>query len=299
MNLKQLKYFQLLAKTQHYTSTSDYFSISQPSLSHSISELEKEIGIKLFQKRGRNVELTKEGKQYLTYVEQALNALSEGEQFVKELLNVSHGHIGLAFIYSISSNYIPKIIKAFLAEPENNDITFSFYEGTSQNIIEGLREKKYEIGICSHLQNEPDVHFRKLTKQELVFIISNDHPLSKRKKLDLKELIHEPLILFNEKNGIKTVIDDMLTKTGLQPNIACHVETESAMMGLASINYGIGIMPRVLIPEEFNVTLVPMNKCYQKRDIFIATMKNRPLLPAPQKFYHFLIEHSDDAIFGR
>lgn len=299
MNIKQLKYFQLLAKTQHYTSTSEYFSISQPSLSHSISELEKEIGIKLFQKRGRNVELTKEGKQYLTYVEQALNALSEGEQFVKELTSVSHGHIGLAFIYSISSNYIPKIVKAFLDQPENKNITFSFYEGMSQNIIEGLRDKKYEIGICSRLQDEPDVYFQKLTKQELVFIISNDHPLSKRKKLDLKDLVNEPLILFTERSGMKNVIDEMLNKTGLQPNIACHVETESAMMGLVSINYGIGIMPRVLIPQEFNVTLVPMNKNYQKRDIFIATMENRPLLPAAQKFYHFLIEHSDDAIFGR
>lgn len=299
MNLKQLKYFQVLAKTQHYTLTSEYFSISQPSLSHSISELEKEVGIKLFQKRGRNVELTKEGKQYLTYVEQALTALSEGEQFVKELTSVSHGHIGLAFIYSISSIYIPKIIKAFLAQSENKDITFSFYEGMSQNIIEGLRDKKYEIAICSRLQDEPDVHFQKLTKQELVFIISNDHPLSKRKKLDLKDLINESLILFTERSGMKSVIDDMLNKTGIKPNIACHVETESAMMGLVSINYGIGIMPRVHIPEEFNVTLVPMSKNYQKRDIFIATMENRPLLPAAQKFYHFLIEHSDDAIFGR
>lgn len=299
MNLKQLKYFQVLAKTQHYTSTSEYFSISQPSLSHSISELEKEVGIKLFQKRGRNVELTKEGKQYLIYVEQALSALSEGEQFVRELTSVSHGHIGLAFIYSISTNYMPKIIKAFLDQPDNKNITFSFYEGMSQNIIEGLKAKKYEIAICSRLQDEPDVHFQKLTKQELVFIISNDHPLSKRKKLDLKDLINEPLILFTERSGMKNVVDEMLYKTGVKPNIACRVETEGAMMGLVSINYGIGIMPRVLIPEEFNVTLVPMSKNYQKRDIFIATMENRPLLPAAQKFYHFLIEHSDDAIFGR
>lgn len=299
MNLKQLRYFQLLAKTQHYTSTSEYFSISQPSLSHSIAELEKEVGIKLFQKRGRNVELTKEGKQYLIYVEQALAALAEGEQFVKELTSISNGHIGLAFIYSVSANYIPKIIKAFLSQPENKNITFSFYEGLSQQIVEGLKDKRYEIGICSRLHDEPDIHFQKLTKQELVFIISNTHPLAKRKKLDLKDIINEPLILFTERSGMKSVIDNMFDKAGLKPNIACLVETEGAMMGLASINYGIGIMPRVSIPDEFNVTLVPMNKNYQKREIFIATMENRPLLPAAQKFYHFLIEHSDDAIFGR
>ncbi|MDF7671113.1 LysR family transcriptional regulator [Orbaceae bacterium ESL0721] len=299
MNLKQLRYFQLLAKTQHYTSTSEYFAISQPSLSHSIAELEKEIGIKLFQKRGRNVELTKEGKQYLIYVEQALAALAEGEQFVRELTSVSNGHIGLAFIYSISSNYIPKIIKAFLNQPENRNITFSFYEGLSTQIVEGLKSKRFEIGICSHLEDETDINFHKLIKQELVFIISNSHPLAKKRKLDLKDIINEPLILFTERSGMKSVIDKLFEKAGIEPNIACLVETEGAMMGLVSINYGIGIMPRVSIPSEFDVTLVPMSKNYQKRDIFIATMENRPLLPAAQKFYHFLIEYSDDAIFGR
>ena len=62
-------------------------------------------------------------------------------------------------------------------------------------------------------------------------------------------------------------------------------------MDLASIYYGIDIITRVLILEEFNVAHLIINKNYQKRDIFIATMKNRPLLPTEQKFNCFLIEH--------
>lgn len=291
MNLRQLRYFQVLAKKQHYTDTSDYFSISQPSLSHAISELEKEIGIKLFQKKGRNVELTKEGEQYLSYVNQALSSLSEGEQFIKELTSISHGHIGLAYVYSLSMNFIPHLVKSFIDKPKYQNISFSFYEDLTNTIIEGLRSKKYDIAICSHIVDVADIHFECLTKHELVFIISNEHPLSKKKKIDMKDIIGEPLISYTKRSGMRTLLDAMFVDAGLEPNIVCEVESENSMIGLASINYGIGIMPRVPVPENGNVTLIPLPKNYQRREIYVATVKNRPLLPATQKFYRFLLDN--------
>lgn len=298
MNLKQLRYFQALAKNQHYTYTSEYFAISQPSLSHAISELEKEVGIKLFQKKGRNVELTKEGEQYLSYVNHALQSLNEGEQFVKELTSMSKGHIGLAFVYSLSINYIPKIIQAFTSHPQYKDISFSFYEDLSRNIIQEMKNKKYDIAICSYLDDEPDIQFERLAKQELVFIISNEHPLSKRKKLDLKDVVDEPMILFTKRSGMKNVLDSLIEESGYSLNVISRVESENAMIGLVGINYGIGIMPRVPIPAEANVTLVPMNKSRQKREIYVATVKNRPLMPAAQKFYRFLTQYCGDNFFN-
>lgn len=299
MNLKQLKYFQTLAKNQHYTYTSEYFSISQPSLSHAISELEKEVGIKLFQKKGRNVELTKEGEQYLTYVNQALSSLSEGEQFVKELTSISRGHIRLAFVYSLSMNYIPKIIQAFTTLPQYQNISFSFYEDLSRNIIQELKSKRYDIGICSYLHDEPEIEFTRLAKQEIVFIISNDNPLSKRKKIDLKDIANEPIILYTERSGMYGYLDNMITESGVElTNIISRVESENAMIGLASINYGIGMMARVPVPAEANVSLIPMNKNRQKRDIYVATVKNRPLMPVTQKFYRFLTQYCNDNFFS-
>ena len=299
MNIKQLKYFQILAKNQHYTYTSEYFSISQPSLSHAIAELEKEIGIKLFQKKGRNVELTKEGEQYLIYVNQALQSLNEGEQFIKELTSISHGHIRLAFVYSLSMGYIPKIIKAFTSLPEYKNISFSFYEDLSANIVQELKSKRYDIGLCSYLHDDPEIEFTRLAKQEIVFIISNEHPLSKRKKLDLKDIANEPVILYTERSGMKGYLDNIISESGVKlTNVVSRVESENAMIGLVSINYGIGMMINVSVPEEANVSLIPMNKNRQKRDIYVATVKNRPLMPVAQKFYRFLTQYCGDSFFN-
>ncbi len=299
MNIKQLKYFQILAKNQHYTYTSEYFSISQPSLSHAIAELEKEVGIKLFQKKGRNVELTKEGEQYLLYVNQALQSLNEGEQFIKELTSISHGHIRLAFVYSLCMGYVPKIIKAFTGLPEYKNISFSFYEDLSANIVQELKSKRYDIGLCSYLYDDPEIEFTRLAKQEIVFIISNDHPLSKRKKLDLKDIANEPVILYTERSGMKGYLDNIISESGVKlTNVISHVESENAMIGLVSINYGIGMMIKVPVPEQANVSLIPMNKNRQKREIYVATVKNRPLMPVAQKFYRFLTQYCGDSFFN-
>ena len=73
MNLYHLRYFVTLAHLEHYTKAADVLAITQPSLSHAISSLEEELGVKLFEKNGRNVSLTKYGKSFLEDVEQTLN----------------------------------------------------------------------------------------------------------------------------------------------------------------------------------------------------------------------------------
>ena len=78
MTLLQLQYFQVLSHNLHYTRTAEQLCISQPSLSYAINELEKELGVKLFQKENRKVTQTVYGQQFLPYVEQALTLLQDG-----------------------------------------------------------------------------------------------------------------------------------------------------------------------------------------------------------------------------
>ena len=99
MNLSQLQYFKVLAQEEHYTRAAQMLSITQPSLSHAISQLEQELGTRLFEKKGRNVVLTRYGKMFLPYVEESLKVLNEGAQRIQEVNGSRHGIIHLAYIY--------------------------------------------------------------------------------------------------------------------------------------------------------------------------------------------------------
>lgn len=85
MNLKQLYYFKRLSETEHYTEAASSLCITQPSLSHAISELEKELGVALFARQGRNVKITQNGKRFLPYVEDALASLENGRMILQKM----------------------------------------------------------------------------------------------------------------------------------------------------------------------------------------------------------------------
>ena len=93
MNLYHLRYFSTLAHIEHYTKAADILAITQPSLSYAISTLEEELGVKLFEKNGRNVTLTKYGKVFLNDVEEVLNRLDSSVNSLKLAGKVNFNYV--------------------------------------------------------------------------------------------------------------------------------------------------------------------------------------------------------------
>ena len=117
MNLYHLRYFVTLAHLEHYTKAADVLAITQPSLSHAISSLEEELGVKLFEKNGRNVSLTKYGKTFLGDVEETLNRLDSSVNGL-QLAGKGEGQIDVAFLRTLGVDFVPKIIRNVLTANE-------------------------------------------------------------------------------------------------------------------------------------------------------------------------------------
>lgn len=297
MNLKHLEYFRVLAKMEHYTQAADYLSITQPSLTYAISELEKELGTYLFEKQGRNIRLTKYGQFFLTYVDNALNELKKGEKELRELVSPTHGTIDLAFIYTLGSHFVPSMINNFSSEETNRNISFSFSQGTTKNIIQGLKDEKFDLAFCSLSENEPDIDFIPIIQEELVVIVPFNHPLAAYDRIDLKDTAPYPFVFFNKESGIRSLIDSLFAKVGVTPQIICEVEEDSAVAGLVSVNYGIAILPRIWILQHFNVKILPIENPPHERFIYLASIKNRYLSPAVHLFRDFVVNYSKTHYF--
>lgn len=296
MNLRQLHYFRVLAKMEHFTQAAAELSITQPSLSHAISELEKELGTYLFEKQGRNIRLTKYGKFFLMYVNRALEELERGEKKLRELTSPSQGTIDLAFIYTLGAHFVPTMIQAFSKQESYKDISFSFYQGSTKNIIKNLKEEKFDLAFCSFVENEPEVEFVPLVKQELVVIVPTNHPLASFNSIDLTDTASCPFVFFNKESGVRPIIDSLFAKVNIRPKIVCEVEEDNAMAGLVSVNYGIAVMPRISSLENFNVKILQITNPSHERYIYIASVKNRYLSPATCQFRDFAINYSKEII---
>lgn len=292
MNLNHLNYFRVLAKLEHYTQAADKLSITQPSLSHAMSSLEKDLGTYLFEKQGRNIKLTKYGKLYFEYVDRALSELEKGEKKLRELTNASTGTIELGYIYTLGPTFVPMLIKKFVKTEENQDIKFVFGQGTTKVLIEELKNEKFDMVLCSYVENEDGVDFIPIQNEELVVIVSNDHPLAKKDSIDLIDLDKYPFIGFSEKSGIRPLINNLFEKIDLNPNIICEVEEDNAIAGLVEINYGIAVVPKISSLKNYNIKILPIVNPPHERFIYLATLKNKYLTPSVNLFKNFIIEQS-------
>mgnify|MGYP002576902833 FL=1 len=290
MTLRHLEIFSTVCAQGSFTRAAEKLNISQPTLSHSISSMEKELGANLFEKQGRNVVLTKYGRIYMFYVENALTQLELGKNQIERLVSEGGGHVGLAYMTSVGTNFVPGLIAGFLDDPQNKNISFSCYEGNTKTLLYNLKREKYDLVFCSMVEAESDVEFIPVFEQSLVVILPEGHPLEDRKKVTIQDICPYPLISYTKESGMRRIIDDMFTKAQIMPNILCQFEDVNSMAGLVEKNQGIAIVTDSQALRNYNVTKLELDTPYSRRMVYMAYVLNRYLPPAVEKFKDYTIQ---------
>ena len=292
MNLNQLKYFSVLAKVKHYTKAAAILSISQPSLSNSISSLEDELGTKLFEKNGRNITLTKYGMIFLKYVDNALDILALGEKEIYKISS-SKGVVDLAYTNDIDSAFLPNIIERFYASKDGNrEISFSFNLEDVSCIIDGLKDGRYDLGLLSHRVKTDNIEFLPIKRQDFVVITSLLHEISFQENVDLRDISSYPLIAFDSKSSAQESINSMFREVAISPNIICTVKDIYTLLSLVNINYGIAIVPEIGLLSSFNIKSIPINNPFHERFMYLAFAKEKFQSPMVRLFKNFILEQS-------
>ena len=201
MTLNQLGYFYQAAVLQHFNQAAEKMNISEPSLSRSISSLEDELGVTLFEKRGRNVILTKAGEIFLEHATQILDDVKRAENKMHHLAT-DGGHIDIAYVSPLAREYIPRTVRNFLSLEQNKNITFNFNQDITSVNIEGLKKGAYDLIFGSYSANEPNIEFVPIIKQEIVAILPAGHPLSRKEALQAADFADYQVLGYNRHSGL-------------------------------------------------------------------------------------------------
>ena len=293
MNLYHLRYFVTLAHLEHYTKAAEILTITQPSLSHAISSLEKELGVKLFEKDGRNIVLTKCGQTFLTDIEQSLDTLDSSVKRLR-LAGRGEGRIDIGMLRTLSDT-VPKYVKDFLDIHPSKNIQFYFHTSTNltSDIIRDLKDRRYDIAFCSRMENEPSIDFVPVDRQELVLIVPKGHPLADHDTIDLRETLPYPQICFSHHSGLRPVIDKLFEQCGGTPKADYFLEEEQAIAGLVSAGLGIAVVPRMSILHYMPVKMIEITEPAWERVIYMAILKNVYQTPVVQNLKAYIIENTN------
>ena len=219
--------------------------------------------------------------------------LEEGVQRTRELNGSKEGIIHLAYIYTMGSNFTPKMVRNFLDTYPDYHIDFHFTVGTTGDILAGLKEDKYDIVFSSYQEGEPDIEFRKIGNQKLVVAVPKDHPLAIRDSVDLRDTIAYPQIYFEKGSGLRPVIDQMFEEINQFPKVAFEMEEDSSMAGLVAQGFGIAVMPDIPILKSLNLKTLEISHPVYERSVYLATLKKHYLSPVAKSFIQFVCQQTE------
>ena len=293
MNLNQLYYFQKVATLQHYHQAAEKLNISQPSLSRSISNLEEELGLKLFVKKGRNIELTKYGHVFLDHVNRILEEVKIAQDKMKSLSSSAGGHIDIGYVFPLAKSYIPHMVRSFLNKDQNHDITFSLSQEITKELIKDLKTEKYDVVFGSKVPDETEIEFIPVVNQEMVIITPPGHPLKYKKPLVLEDLMDCPVIGYDRTSGLGKYTNSIYEQNHMKPSIAFESSDENAIASLVAENFGVGFVAHVESLKEYNVNILHLDNVKPYHTVYMAYLKNHPRIPAVQKFIDFVKETID------
>lgn len=292
MTLQQLQYFRVLAKVEHYTKASEQLFISQPTLSYAIAELEKELQMPLFIKKGKRIQISRYGLAFLDYVEKSLAILDDGVKEVQKMVDPVIGGINLGHIYSLSENILPAILSAFSALPGNDKIDIRMTQNLNNYIMNDLINGKVDLAFCT--QTKDDFASVPILRQDLYLIVPKTHPFADRESIRFEETKDEPYVLLNDHSGLRGMVDKVFKQKKIKPNIVMEVEECSAAITYVSMDFGISIIPTLPDVDVRNVSVVRIENSEFSRTISMYWMEDRFMPPPVQKLRDFIIENYTD-----
>ena len=292
LNLFYLRYFVKLAHVKHYRKAAEELFITQPSLSHAITQLESELGVPLFEKSGRNTELTHFGKEFLVCAEKTLAVLDAGIASLQKSAK-GEGLIRLGFLRTLGVEYIPGIAARFLKENEGRDIRFTFHTGVTAELIEGLKEKKYDLVFCSRPSEETELNAVPVRRQKMVVITPEEHPLAEKEKVSLAEVLPYPFISFSKASGLREVVDRMFAKAGGYPQTVAETEEDQVVAGLTAQGFGISVVPYMEILNKLSLKILEIEFPESDRYFYMISSGRVFLPPAAQRFREYVMEIDD------
>jgi DNA-binding transcriptional LysR family regulator len=291
LNLFHLRYFVQLAHTRHYTQAARELCITQPSLSHAIAQLELELGVPLFEKQGRNTELTRFGEEFLASVEDSLSILDASVESLQRSAR-GEGLIRLGLLRILGVELIPKLAAAFLADNPGKDIRFTFHTGVTQHLLDGLQSRRFDLIFCSRPPAELGLTAIPVGNQDLVLIVPRNHPLANRHTIDLRESLIYPYIYFSTGSGLRYVVDRLFDQIGEKPHIAYETEEDQVVAGLVAQGFGIAVVPYMDLLLQLDVKILQISHPTWERNFYMVSDDRTFLSPVVRQFRQFVLDGS-------
>ena len=237
MELLQLKYFQTVAYTEHISNAAKQLKIAQPSLSLTIKRLEDELGTSLFDRKGRNIQLSSSGKILLKHVNRIFIELENAQA---EIEREEH-HLAHTIKIAISNpRFLSGLISEFINCAPETTIIQSIRGKT--DILSSLKRGDIELGIAGDTVQDEELESRLLVNEDIVLALPSNHRLTGVAELSLHHVADDPFITLANNEEYRTFTSMLCERAGFIPKSAFEVDS-NLLVEIIKLDQGVALLP--------------------------------------------------------
>jgi LysR family transcriptional regulator, transcription activator of glutamate synthase operon len=291
VTLEELRWFVVLAETEHVTDAAAELSVSQPTLSRALARFEREAGAPLFDRVNRRLRLNAYGQIMLDHAQRSLAEMRSARERIAALRDPDTGRVRLAFLHSLASWYVPEQLRRFRESAPT--IGFELMQGPAHEITQRVLDGQMDIAITAPRPDSSQLRWRRLYVDRLCLAVPRGHRLAGRSRVRLSAAAGEPFIALAEQAGLRQLTDQLLASDHVDPDIVFEATEIPTVEGLVAAGFGVAVIP---VPRDGSVSKtvhVPLSNAGATREVGIAWDGARDLPPPAQRFAAFL---SDDAV---
>ncbi|NOK61492.1 MAG: LysR family transcriptional regulator [Chloroflexi bacterium AL-W] len=293
MELRHLIYFEAVARYQHVSRAAEDLAIAQPALSKQIHDLERELGVALFKRVGRNVRLTEAGQALLIHVRTILSQIDILRAEMRERVGLQRGRVTVGVPPTVGTRLLPRVLALFHQQYPGLELCMS--EGGTQTILKLLEEGNLDLGVVSLPIESTNFEVTPLFSEDVVLVVSHDHRLASEKSVMLSDLAEEAFLIYPPGYEMRDVTLSSCRRAGFHPRVVLDGGEMDMILRVAEAGLGIALVPRLALYHSVRLAILSVTDQDLQRTLALVSPAQHLMSPAARTLRGFLASELVDA----
>jgi LysR family transcriptional regulator, low CO2-responsive transcriptional regulator len=296
VTLRQMRVFASVARHLSFTRAARELHLTQPAVSQQVKLLEDEVGLPLFEKIGRQVQLAPAGTELLRYATQTIELMREASESFAAMRGLKRGVLKLGAV-STAKYFAPSLLSAFT--PAYPEITIQFSVGNREEIIKQMAANEIDLVIMGRPPRELDTIAEAFAKHPLVMIASPDHPLAAKKRIPLKQLATEQFLIREAGSGTRASMEHVFRERHVSFRVSMEVSSNETIKQAVMAGMGLSFISAHTVGLELaagKLVCLDIVGLPIVRDWYVMHLREKHLAPIAAAFRAFLLERGGQII---
>jgi len=293
ITIRQLKVFREVARRQSFTRASKALYLTQPAVSMQIKQLEEAVGLKLFEKQGRHINLTDAGDEMQLLSDSILQQIDETQDHLQQIASGDQGKLRLAVATTVAS-VATRLMARF--NEQHPAMSLHFTVTNREGLIQLLQNNETDIVIMGKPPEELELDTQELMANPLVIIAPPSHPLCDSKKpVSLNTLFQQDFILREPSSGTRQAIERFMNTHGRTLHSSIEMNSNDAITQSVAEGLGLGIVSVHTVTSELKqgrLKLIDATGFPLHRSWYMVQRKGKRLSPLSERFKSYIIEQA-------